>query len=476
LKSLSTIAAAGAFAAIAAWFLYFTHGGLKASLSVDDLMNLHGYLQKSSTALVLDNLRFWSAAYRPLGALLYVPLYKMFGMEPLPYRIGCFAILGFNLFLLYRLCATLTNSREIAFLATFLASYHAWFVNLYYSAGTIYDLLCYSLYVSAFLLHTGIRARGGTPGLRALAGIGCLYVLALDAKEMAVTLPLMLLLYEVIFQTARLRSPRAWLTRDARVVWLTGAITLIYIAGKLTGRGSLIENPAYALTISPGRFLDTFHLYLNPLFYQDHWFKDSNTVQLLIAMLAFAAWRRSRVLLFAWLWLMLTILPVSFIAHYAEFFEYLPAVGWALYFATLLVMARRAIVRFLPRGPIIVRTSQALLFLGLAAFLAPLHAREAPKTLKHFMSVQPPSREIAEDLAKLRPTLRRGARILFVDDPFPKDSYFLLFETRLFYDDMTIGVERKQRRLALQSEYPEYDAVFGFRGNRLILFSESELL
>lgn len=303
LKPLPTTAFVGVFATIAAWFLYFAHGGLQASLSGDDLMNLYGYLQKPVPTLLLDTLRFWSTAYRPLGAFFYVPLYKMFAMDPLPYRIACFAILGLNLVLLYHFCARLTNSREIAFLATFLASYHAWFVDLYYSAGTVYDLLCYSLYMSTFLVYVGIRTRGHTPGPRDLIGIGFLYVLALDAKEMAVSLRLFLLLYEIIFHTAGLRSPRVWLTRDSRTVWITGVITLIYLAGKLTGPGSLIENPAYALTISPGRFLHTFHLYLNPLLYQEHWFRDSNTVQLLIGILILAAWRRSRVLLFAWFWL-----------------------------------------------------------------------------------------------------------------------------------------------------------------------------
>jgi hypothetical protein len=468
-----------AFAAIAAWFLYFAHGGLQAGLSGDDLMNLYGYLQKPAPALLSDTLRFWSTAYRPLGALFYVPLYKLFGMNPLPYRLACFAVLGLNLVLLYRFCFRLTNSREIAFLAAFLASYHAWFVDLYYSAGTIYDLLCYALYMSAFLVYAGIRARGRTPAPRDLLGIAFLYVLALDAKEMAVTLPLFLLLYEIVFHSAALRHPRVWIVREARAVWITGAITLVYIAGKLTGPGSLIENPAYALAISPGRFLKTFHLYLNPLLYQDHWFHDSNTAQLLVGMLAFAVWRRSRVLLFAWFWLLLTILPVSFIAHYAAFFQYLPAAGWALYAATLLVMARHAFVRLLPRalsrGPMLERASAAVLFLGLAAFLAPLEAREAAITLQLFMSVQPPSRELAEDLSGLRPALRRGARILFVDDPFPRDSYTLLYVTRLFYRDMTLDVERTGTQSPPPSEYSRYDAVFEFRGNRLILLSASAL-
>ena len=196
----------------------------------------------------------------------------------------------------------------------------------------------------------------------------------------------------------------------ARAIWLTGVLTVVYVAGKLTGHDRLIDNPAYALSISPVRFLKTFHLYLNPLLYQEHRFRDPNTVQLLIAMLVIAAWLRSGVLLFAWFWLLLTVLPVAFIAHYSAFFEYLPAVGWTLYAATLLVMIRRVLMRLLsrtlPSGPMPARISQAVLFLSLAAFLAPLHARETRKTLPRFLAFQPPSRELTEGhWAKLRPVL-----------------------------------------------------------------------
>jgi len=110
---------------------------------------------------------------------------------------------------------------------------------------------------------------------------------------------------------------------------------------------------------------------------------------------------------------------------------------------------------------------------GVAAFLAPLHARESRKTLQIFMSAQPPSREIAQDLARLQPTLRHGARLLFVDDPFPTDSYFLLFVTRLYYRDMTIQADRTRLKAASPSEYSHYDVIFGFQGRRLVRLSTS---
>ncbi|HWB97387.1 MAG TPA: hypothetical protein VG672_11805 [Bryobacteraceae bacterium] len=425
-------------------------------------MNLYKYVEKPSGALVLDPLRFWSTAYRPLGAWFYVPIYRIFGLNSLPYRLVCFALLGCNLLLLYRLILGLTGLREVALVATFLGSYHAWFIDLYYSAGTIYELLCYGLYLGALLLYMRARSRGRALTGWELAGVAGLYVLALDAKEMAVSFPVVLAAYECLFPG---RPGRTWLarvTRDAPAVWITAAITAVYIAGKLTGPDSLALVPSYTPHFSAGRYLDTFHLYLNPLFYQENRFHDSNTVQLVLAMLLLGLWRRSRVLLLAWWWLLVTLLPVAFIGHYAAFFEYLPCVGWVLYLASALVAIRRWLVGLARASPMWVRVSQALLMTGLAAFVAPQHIRETRRTLALYQSVQPPSREVVDVLTNLQPKLRRGGKVLFVDDPCPRDSYFLVFVTRLFYDDLTVQVDRAKITPVPPAEYRRYDSIFRF--------------
>jgi hypothetical protein len=78
------------------------------------------------------------------------------------------------------------------------------------------------------------------------------------------------------------------------------------------------------------------------------------------------------------------------------------------------------------------------------------------------MSVQFPSRQMIQQLSELQPTLRRGAHVLYVGDPYPKESYILLFTTSLFYRDLSIAVDRAA------GFKPGYDAVFGFRDGRLI--------
>ena len=419
-------------------------------------MNLHNHLTRGAAGLLIDNLRYWSSAYRPLGGLFYVAIYRIFGFHPLPFRIACFGLLALNLGFLWRFTRRLSGSRELAFLALLLAGYHAWFVDLYYNTGTVYDLLCYCFYLGAFNFYLGVRPQ--KLSWRELGTLTILYVCALNAKEMAVTLPVLLAVYEAIYHGRSFRYTG---------VLVTSLVTIPYMIGKLTGPGSLVETPSYHLTISPGRYLDTFHLYLNPLLYREHLFRDPNTVQLLIAMLLVALFLRKEPLLFAWCFVLISLLPVAFIAHYAGFFLYLPMAGWALYAAALLVEIRKLVVRDVRSLPL-QKASVVALPLLLVLVLAPQHRRESAKTLRIYESVQPPTRQVAAELMALRPRLPRGSRVLFVGDPFPQNEYFLYFLTRLLYRDMTLTVDKAP------GSPGHYDAVFVFRDGRFLATNEHE--
>src|ERR1035441_6579252 len=290
----------------------------------------------------------------------------------------------------------------------------------------------------------------------------------------------MLAAYEVIYHWRPLRqNGLRWPWREGPGVLVTGLLTVPYVIGKLTAAGNLAENPAYRMTISPGHYLHAFHLYLNPLLYQEHVFRDSNTIQLLLAMLGIALWRRSRPMLFAWCFLLVSLLPVAFMAHYAASFLYLPISGWALYAAVLLVLARRLLVSLLARlGRLqagwVQTASVVALPLALSLFLAPHHRKESAKTLVAFEDFQPPSRRVAAELFALRPALPRGARVLFMDHPFIKHEYFLTFLTRLLYRDMSITVEEVPLGHGPPTGNGHYDAVFTFQQGHLVLTSRSD--
>jgi len=411
-------------------------------------MNLNFHLTPSFPELLRSNLTYWSTAYRPMGGIFYVAIYRLAGLRPMPFRVLCFVLLLANLWLMYRMSLRLSARREVALLATLLVTYHAWFVNLYYSTGTIYELLSFGFYFAAFDYYLGVRQSGAPFRVRQWAVFLALYICALNSKELAVTLPACLLCYEAIWY-----GPKA----SARGVGISALVTLPYVFGKLTGPESLPAiDPLYRPAISAARYLHTFHLYLNVLFYQDHFFRDANTILIVAGMLALALWRRSRPLLFAWCFILFSMLPFIFLPHYSGFFLYLPMAGWAWYGATVLEMLRVRFVKSLPSWA---------LFLAVGLALAPFHVRESRRTMQVFTSAELPTTEMIAQLRQVQPSLPRGALLYFDSDPFPSKTYYLVFLIRLLYRDLSIQVARAKDDDPMEGGH--FDAVFRWTGGKL---------
>ena len=103
---------------------------------------MNHYQDQSLTSILKANIAYFSPSYRPLGGIFYRPLFAGFGLNPLPFRIACFTLLILNLGLAWWLARLLTHSTEIAALSTLLGAFHPRLVDLYWSTGTIYDILC----------------------------------------------------------------------------------------------------------------------------------------------------------------------------------------------------------------------------------------------------------------------------------------------------------------------------------------------
>lgn len=440
------------------YLFWFAGAGIGAQFTDNDLMNLSFHLTPSFGKLLWSNVTYWSSMYRPMGGVVYAASYRLFGFSPLPLRIICFGLILVNLFLLYRVVVRLTDSAEAALLATLLVTYHAWFVDLYYSSGTIYELLCYAFYCGAFYYYLTIRQSGRMPNSRQWLIFLALYVAGLDSKELAVTLPLCIGVYECLWHS----NWRAKAAAPLKGMLLSAAITVPYVIGKLTGPESLAANPLYRPEISFSRYIHTLDLYLNVLFYQDHFFRPGKTIILLVLMLGLALWQRSRPMLFAWSFAFFSVLPFIFVPHYSGFFMYLPAAGWAIYMAVALAMLRR---RLAPRLP------AAVVFLAVAAILAPMHTVMSRKTMRVFTSAELPTRTMIAELRRVQPALPRGARVLFQNDPFPPRTYWLAFLVQLFYDDPGIQVSRAKDGVAWNAR--KYDAVFGWVEGKLVRLAGS---
>src|ERR1039458_2202032 len=246
---------------ILTYFLYFNWNGLWARFAADDMMNMVGCWRPAPARLLLDALLPWHGAFRPMAGLFYLPLHHFFGLNPLPYHAGMLAILLGNLYVVYRFALRIGCGELQAGLATLILAYHAGLSMLYYNTSFIYDVLCFAFYMGAFLCYARVRAQGRLLRGSDTALVMGLYLCALDSKEMALTLPIMLLAYEWIYGDG---WPAAW-TRKGIAAWLHGpgrvvlycvVLNLLYLDGKVFGSDALTQNAAYRPDLSLHRVFE----------------------------------------------------------------------------------------------------------------------------------------------------------------------------------------------------------------------------
>jgi hypothetical protein len=437
--------------AIAGIFLAFSGDGLRAYFTPDDMMNLYGAC-----------FRRLAESDRPVGALFYRTLFTAFGLNPLPYRIACFAILSANLALLYVLGLKLSRSREVAALACLLGAYHAHLADLYYSTGTVFDLLCFLFYFGALALYIQVRERASPWRILVLA----LYLCALGAKEMAVTLPLFLALYDVIYRppAPRLAAVLRWVAGELRRLWPFALVTAAFILHKTTGPGRMTANAAYLPGFSWHVLAANWRHYAYDLFYGAIQFTGLRIVLLWAAVLALVFLVRKRDLLFAACVILLGILPVVLIAERGFYAIYLTLPGWYLLAAQSLVTARQ---RLLPRAG---AATPAILFLLVAACLLPLHLRQKPRGNGWVAEAHESVRCTLEPLRRYQ--VPHAAKVLVLNDPYPADDNILLAMFRIAFRDEEIHV-RRPKSISTPPPGEVYDRVFTYTNQQLTLLESA---
>jgi len=171
------------------YFLHFTLPAVGGGFVEDEIIQIWTHWSPGALKSLWANICFWKGIGRPGGAAYYLTLYHFFGLNSEPYRIAQISILAASMPIAYYLARLLTSSRSIAFLAVLAFCYHGQLANLVFSGAFSYDGLCGFFYFAALTYYIHIREKGLL--LRPVQWVGflALYVCALNAKEMAVTLP-----------------------------------------------------------------------------------------------------------------------------------------------------------------------------------------------------------------------------------------------------------------------------------------------
>jgi hypothetical protein len=316
-----------------AYFLHFAlaarHGGFRE----DEMMNLWTYWYVGAVQSLVALAKFWTPYYRPGGALYYLPLYHFFGLNPLPYRIVQISTLALSIPIAYYLARLLTASRSVAFLAVLAFCYHPYVANLAFVGAFIYDVLCGLFYFAALTYYIHIREKGAYLRPLQLVLFLVLYVCALNSKEMAVTLPVIVLIYEI------LKSPR-WLTWNAFLSWtwrcaapslIAGAMTAIYLYSKIYGTGSVTRFDAYRPNYSWHNFVTSNAKFVGELFYLPHSISPTTLFLLWSAVFIYAFLRRDPMLRLMAFWVLIVPLPIAFLLPIRSGgCLYLLLFGWAI--------------------------------------------------------------------------------------------------------------------------------------------------
>lgn len=274
--------------------------------------------------------------YRPLVAALFRADYLLWGLNPIGYYLTNLILHVGNTFLVWKLGRTLSPDRPDlavwgALLFLFLPGHV--FAVLWVSARG--DLICSVFYVLSMILY--LEARKG----RRFAGPGSAvsFSLALLSKELAISLPILVAVWEsvICYSERRLNA-----FRTIRVAFPYFAILGIYLVCRWESFGHLPASPLHSN-------FALFHLLMNSATYGAKVFapwglealkpivKAYPTVVLvslsiLVLMFAALCWSRRHNVPMAYLilgvWFPVAILPV--VRLYSPWNSYLPSVGCAL--------------------------------------------------------------------------------------------------------------------------------------------------
>src|SRR6266496_2807211 len=324
-------------AVLIAYFLHFAFPALRGGFGEDEMMNMGIYWRAGALKSLLANVLFWTTFYRSGGALYYLPLYHFFALDPRPYRIVQISILAVSMPIIYYLSRRLGSSRSVAFLAVLALCYHSQLAGLVFVGSFIYDVLCGFFYFAALTYYIHVRKRSDLRPVQ-LIGFLVLYICALDFKEMAVTLPVIVLTYELLraYRWSNWRQFISWVRSCAVPALMAGLLTVLYIYGKTCGPHALIKLDPYRPHYSWSNFLKSNAHFVSELFYHafpDHVAPKKALLALWALVFVYAFLRRDRMLRLMAFWIVIVPLPLAFISIRGGACLYLLLFGWAMIFA-----------------------------------------------------------------------------------------------------------------------------------------------
>jgi hypothetical protein len=450
-----------------AYFLHFALPALGGGFREDEMMNLHMYWWAGAFKSIQANLCFWSTFPRAAGALYYLPLYHFFSLDPLPYRIVQLSILAATIPIFFCLAQLLSGSRTVAFLAALAMCYHAYLADLVFGGSYIYDVLCGFFYFAALTYYVYIREKGVPLRRGQVAIFLALYVCALNSKEMAVSLPVIVFIYEAL-KHPRLDNWKQLGWRNWYVAipaFVAALVTAIYIYGKLNGPYSLAHLEVYRPVYSWHRFTLTNAHFIDELFYHSATRIGRTVLIVWPVIFLYAFWQRDRLLQLMAFWVVVTPLPLAFIPGRGGAMLYIVLFGWTMIIARMVSDLIGLIARVAglggPRTAILPTLATAA---GAVAFAVFTHwESQRFDRIRVQLGLGQKSLHVIQAFRSLNLHPSPGSSILLKPETrFYQNVYYPLFVASLVWNDHSLGINVAGQHQLTQRQIGEISYVISF--------------
>ena len=304
----------------------------------------------------------WHVAGRGVRTLSLMLDYRLFGDSPAGYHIQNILWHLLSVLLLYVIFEKISKDRALAFLGGLFFTIHPVHVESVAYISYRKDLLCMFFYSLSFLSYMFFIELKGNKKWYCLAFSLFTFFLAINSKEVAVTLPIVIAAYEIIFvpREARVLTGRPLLLFSGVIVG--SILALVYLTNRLdfSHLGSIKTLGGHSGELSLYSVLATsapaFWKYLGLLFFPfglspDHiieLYQSFINLYVVLSLVAFTIVALSpffllgkkKLMAFGILWFLINYIPVSNIIPLtyivADRYMYLPSAGFSLFMAVFI--------------------------------------------------------------------------------------------------------------------------------------------
>lgn len=319
-----------------------------------------------------------SVSYRPASNATYFVDYWIWGLKPWGFHLTNVLFHVANVVLAYRLLIKIGLSAGVAFFAALLFGLHPIQSEAVCNIGYRADLMAAFFVLIAFHLWIDFRTKGGRGRY---AGVLLSFLLAVFSKESAVTLPIIIFVYEWMFKNLR----RISLIYQGGLWAIVGFYTYLYFfvfSNSALATNQLLgpDTAAHALGMAK-IFIEYLNALVAPMtvrFIPTLYAPAVNQIFLdvllplilyLVAAVILCRYAASKLFIFLLLWFVVFYLPVSNLVPLANpmafRFMYLPSLGFLAAAAILLdrMFSSVVLARITPRFAAILKSAVIIMCL-----------------------------------------------------------------------------------------------------------------